>query len=235
MNTLNRTDLVGRRKWQFLLGVWIDALGSGLFLPFSLLYFTNVAGLPLAAVGGVITISMLLSLPMTPLAGMLVDRVGARRVILISMALAALSCLGYLFVHTIPLLALTTLPGAIAGRLFWVALPTFIASISTEGKARDRWYGLVGVAQNAGNCIGGALAGLLVAFGGPTAYQVILYVDIASFLLAMACIWSLPVSEQAVSAYQPLNVPTGSGAIGQSCVTKRFWVFLSAALFLCFA
>ncbi|GHO59920.1 MFS transporter [Ktedonobacter robiniae] len=222
MNTLNRTDLVGRRKWQFLLGVWIDALGSGLFLPFSLLYFTNVARLPLAAVGGVITISMLLSLPMTPLAGMLVDRVGARRVILISMALAALSCLGYLFVRTIPLLALTTLPGAIAGRLFWVALPTFIASISTEGKARDRWYGLVGVAQNAGNCIGGALAGLLVAFGGPTAYQVILYVDIASFLLAMACIWSLPVSKQVVSEYQPLNAPTGPGGYRAVLRDKTF-------------
>lgn len=139
--------------------LWIDALGSGLFLPFSLLYFTNVARLPLAAVGGVITISMLLSLPMTPLAGMLVDRVGARRVILISMALAALSCLGYLFVRTIPLLALTTLPGVIAGRLFWVALPTFIASISTEGKARDRWYGLVGVAQNAEIALGAHLQG----------------------------------------------------------------------------
>ncbi|GHO98925.1 MFS transporter [Reticulibacter mediterranei] len=222
MNTLNRSNLVGKHKWQFLLGVWIDALGSGLFLPFSLLYFTNVARLPLAAVGGVLTIAMLLSLPMTPLAGMLVDRIGARQVILISMAFAALSCLGYLFVRTIPLLALTTLPGAIAGRLFWVALPTFIASISTEGKARDSWYGLVGVAQNAGNCIGGALAGLLVAFGGTIAYQVILYIDVVSFLLAMVCIWGLPVREAPVSTSIPLKSPIGHGGYRAVLRDKTF-------------
>jgi MFS family permease len=44
----------------------IDALGTGLFLPFSLLYFQTIAGLALPAIGATLTVATLAGLIITP-------------------------------------------------------------------------------------------------------------------------------------------------------------------------
>src|SRR5437763_11504459 len=87
---------------SFIAAMFIDALGSGLFVPFSLLYFHTVAGLPLAVVGIILTAATILSLPMTLVAGMLTDRIGTRRVLVISQLILAGALLGYLVVRTVP-------------------------------------------------------------------------------------------------------------------------------------
>jgi hypothetical protein len=43
----------------------IDALGTGLYLPFSLLYFQTIAGLALPAIGATLTVATVLTLPNT--------------------------------------------------------------------------------------------------------------------------------------------------------------------------
>lgn len=58
----------------FLVALLVDALGTGFFTPISLLYFHVVAGLPLPAIGVVLTVATILTLPLTPLTGVLVDR-----------------------------------------------------------------------------------------------------------------------------------------------------------------
>ena len=62
----------------------LDALGTGLYLPFSLLYFQKIAGLALPAIGVTLTIATILTLPMTPITGTLVDRFGGKPLVLIS-------------------------------------------------------------------------------------------------------------------------------------------------------
>lgn len=65
----------------FIVALLIDALGTGLFLPFSLLYFKAAAGLSLPAMGLALTIATFLTLPMTSITGALVDSLGARRIV----------------------------------------------------------------------------------------------------------------------------------------------------------
>src|SRR5712692_5249117 len=93
-----------RGAGSFIVAMFIDALGSGLFVPFSLLYFHTVAGLSLPVVGTVLTVATILSLPMTLITGILVDRVGTRRVLIISELFLASGFLGYLVVRTVPAL-----------------------------------------------------------------------------------------------------------------------------------
>src|SRR5262245_13996674 len=76
----------------------LDALGTGLYLPFSLLYFQRIAGLALPAIGTTLTLATVLTLPMNPITGTLVDRFGAKPLVVASQLLQATGFLGYLIV-----------------------------------------------------------------------------------------------------------------------------------------
>lgn len=168
-----------------IIALFVDALGTGLFLPFSLLYFNVVAGLPLSDVGVVLTLATFISLPVAILSGRVMDRIGTLRTIVFSQVLQALGFCGYLFVHSIPLLLVMALLVMGGLRIFWVALPTFIAEMA-EGGEQDRWFGLMGTCQNAGFGFGGLVAGVLIAVGQQVGYQVIVIANACSFLLAAA-------------------------------------------------
>jgi MFS family permease len=80
-----------RGAGSFVVATLIDTLGTGLFLPFSLLYFHRVIGLPLSTVGVALSLAAIITVPMVPLSGMLVDRFGAKRVVLASQFLQGVS------------------------------------------------------------------------------------------------------------------------------------------------
>ena len=94
-------------------------------------------------VGGVLTVATILSMPMTLITGILVDRIGTRRVLVIGELLLAAGFLGYLVVRTVPALFAAALLATAGDRMFWVAQPTLIAEIA-DPEEQDRWYGLVG-------------------------------------------------------------------------------------------
>lgn len=93
----------------FITVLIIDAFGSGLFIPFSILYFQVTAGFPLPVIGLTLTIATVCTLPVTLVTGSLIDRFGARRVTATSQIIQAVGLLGYLLVHTVPVLFLMAL------------------------------------------------------------------------------------------------------------------------------
>src|SRR5260370_26077264 len=99
---LGLPNLRGTRS--FVVATFIDFLGTGLFLPFSLLYFTRAVGLPLPAVGLALSIAMTITLPLVPMTGLLVDRVGTRCVLLLAQFLQVAGFLAYLAVRNVPML-----------------------------------------------------------------------------------------------------------------------------------
>ncbi|MGZ3624883.1 MAG: MFS transporter [Ktedonobacteraceae bacterium] len=167
---------------SFIVAMFIDALGSGLFVPFSLLYFHTVASLPLQVVGIMLTIAAILTLPMSLVTGILIDRIGTRRILVASELLLAAGFFGYLLVRTVPGLFAAALIATSGDRMFWVAQPTMIAEIAGPGE-QDRWYGLVGSVRMAGLSIGGLLAGFIIATGSVIAFQVLAGIDVLSFLV----------------------------------------------------
>jgi MFS family permease len=171
-----------RGAGRFIVAMFIDALGSGLFVPFSLLYFHTVASLPFQVVGIMLTIAAILSLPMTLVTGILVDRIGTRRVLVVSELLLVAGFLGYLLVRAVPALFAAALIATAGDRMFWVAQPTMIAEIAGRGE-QDRWYGLVGSVRMAGLSIGGLLAGFVISVGSVLAFQVLAGADALSFLV----------------------------------------------------
>ncbi|WP_413805034.1 MFS transporter [Streptomyces sp. OE57] len=78
----------------------IDALGTGLFLPFSILYFTATTDLTLGRVGLALSIAALVRIPATPGAGMFCDRFGARNTVVVSNLTQAVGFFNYLLVDS---------------------------------------------------------------------------------------------------------------------------------------
>lgn len=172
----------------FLIAILIDALGSGLFMPLSLLYFHVAVGLPLISVGFALSTAAIFTLPIAPLTGSLVDRFGARRIVIAAQILQGGGFLGYLAVNNMLTLIGCALLTSIGLRLFWSAYFTLIADIASE-EERDRWYGLAGAAQNAGIGIGGLVAGFLIAASGNPGYRLIVMADALSFFVAAALVF----------------------------------------------
>jgi MFS family permease len=171
-----------RGREPLVLAFLIGSLGTGLYQPFSLLYFQKIAQLDLPSIGGVLTIATLLTLPVNPITGSLVDRFGARRLVVVSQILQAIGFLGYLAVRDIPLLFATAFLVTIGNRVFYAAATTLIAEVAGQGE-QDRWYGFVGATQNVGLVVGGGLSGLIVTFGGPNGYRALILANVCSLLL----------------------------------------------------
>ena len=141
--------------YGFLLVLTIDALGSGVYLPLSILYFQVTTGFSLPIIGLTLTIATICTLPLTLLTGSLVDRFGARRLTASSQLIEAIGLLGYLFVHTVPILFLMASLVTGGTRIFYAARTALVVEIASPHQ-RDRWYGLSGAIRNVGLGMGGA-------------------------------------------------------------------------------
>jgi MFS family permease len=83
---------------RLLAALSIDAVGTGLFLPFSILYFTATTDLALSKVGLALSIAAFVRIPATAGAGMFCDRFGARTTVVVSNLAQAIGFFNYLLV-----------------------------------------------------------------------------------------------------------------------------------------
>jgi MFS family permease len=180
-----------RGTYRFLLVLIIDALGSGVYLPLSLLYFQVTTGIALPLIGLTLTIATICTLPLTLLTGSLVDHLGARRVTASSQFIQAIGLLGYLFVHAVPTLFLTALLVTGGTRMFYAARSALVVDIASADE-RDRWYGLVGAIRNVGLGMGGVLVSLVLAMNHSDLYRLLIGASALCYLAAGSLLWRLP-------------------------------------------
>jgi MFS family permease len=169
---------------------WIDSVGSGLFFTFYLLYLTKSAGFSLGTASAVLSLSSAFALAANPIAGSLIDRIGARRMMLGSQLICALGYGVLFFVEgSLTLLIIGSSLAVLGERIFWVGSPTFV-SIMAPDHERDRWFAFMGMTREAGFGIGGLLAAGIVAVLGTDGYRVLVIANAVSFLIAAAIIWA---------------------------------------------
>lgn len=150
----------GRRR--LVVAASVDALGVGLFLPLSFYYFTVTTTLPIAAIGAVTSAATLTALLVSPWAGTLTVRHGPKAVAVASNLVTACGYLGYLFVHSLPLLFAAVFIVMAGDRLYYAAWPTLVAEIADEGEL-DAWYALIQAAGAGSLGIGALVSGVLLA------------------------------------------------------------------------
>ncbi len=181
---------VGNHR-RFVTAIGVDAVGSGVFMPVTMLYFLAVTPLTLIQVGAAISLASLVSLPAGPVIGTLVDRVGAKQVLLAGNALQALGFVAYLFVHSFTAVVLWTVVVTLGRTAFWGSYGNIVAAISVPGE-RERWFGFLGALRNVGFAVGGLASGVAVSLGTESAFEAVVAINAVSYLVAFWLLLAVP-------------------------------------------
>jgi MFS family permease len=187
------------------------AVGRGLWLPFSLLYFHLVVGLPLPVVGAGLTGAGIVGLLLTPVAGSLVDRFGARPLFIASFAGVGVGSLVYLGAHSFSLFLVGSIVISSAYSFNMPAGTAYVAELFPPDD-RDWWFGFDRSAMNLGLSAGVLLSGWVASVGGTGAYQWLLFVSALGYFVTGALIVAIPSrpfrSATSTRLEKPLNYIT---------------------------
>lgn len=176
---------------RILVGTLLSAIGRGLTLPFLFIYLTDVRGLSDARAGLVIGWFGAVTLALSPLGGTLIDRFGARRVVLPSLAVEAVGVGCLALVDSTTSAFLVTSLMAVGGAALWAGQTTILASLVDESE-RQRVFGLQFALLNLGIGIGGLTSGAIVDIARPGTFQLIYLLDAVSYLVPMVILLTLP-------------------------------------------
>ena len=169
------------------------AVGRGLWLPFSLLYFHLVVGLPLPLVGAGLTGAGIVGLLLTPVAGSLVDHFGARPLFIASFAGVGVGSLVYLGAHSFSLFLVGAIVISSAYAFNMPAGTAYVAELFPP-EDRDWWFGFDRAAMNLGLSVGVLLSGWVASMGGTGAYHWLLFVSALGYFVTGALILAIPSS-----------------------------------------
>ena len=176
---------------RFVTAIAVDAVGSGVFMPVCMLYFLVTTDLTLVQVGAIISIASAVSLPAGPLIGGIVDRWGAKHMLLAGNALQGIGYAAYLVTDSFWTVTAWTVVITIGRTAFWGSYGNIVAAIAVPGE-REKWFGFLGALRNVGFAIGGLLSGLAITIGTPTAFSAIVAANVASYALAFALLLAVP-------------------------------------------
>ena len=147
-------------RW-LLSTVAIQTLGRGLTLPFTIIYLHEVRGFDLALSGTLMGLIAVVGLIVTGPGGILIDRFGARPVLIVGLVCMVLGC---------TLLAYATHPAVAAAGLILIGVN----------------FGVNFALVNLGIGVGGIVGGFYVNVAEPETFTVIFLINAASSLIPMA-------------------------------------------------
>lgn len=219
-----------RDGWILLAGDAVSAVGSGLTLPFLLVYLHEVRGLGLGEAGLALSAVALAGFAGNPAGGSLVDRVGGRAALLTGLVFAAAGSAWLAFVADAwqAYAAAATLGFGLA--VIWPARTALLATV-VPAERRSSAYALGHAALNVGLGAGALLAAAIVDPSSPRSFQAIYLLDAASFVAFVPLVLRLRVPAA------PIDEAKSSETGGYRLVFRdraflRLWAL--TALIVCF-
>ncbi len=169
-----------RAAWIVLAGDGVSALGSGLTLPFLLVYLHQARGLDLGPAGLAVATIAIAGLAGNPLGGVLSDCIGPRATLAAGLVTAATGSLALAAVSSPwQAFAASALLG-VGVAVAWPALDALLAALVAP-EQRASAFALRHATMNAGLGVGALLAALLVAGASPAALAHLYVLDAISF------------------------------------------------------
>ncbi|MCR6489688.1 MFS transporter [Amycolatopsis sp. OK19-0408] len=230
-----------RNRRIFLAATLIDALGSGLWVPFALLFLVHGQGMGLLDAGTSLSTGALLALVTGPATGAAMDRFGPRALLVTGNVVRIAAFAAYPLVHTSWQVIVVSVVAGFGDRLFWTCNAPMVARL-TSGRETDRMLATQTVGRFAGAGVGAAATAVLPTITSPWAFHLLAYVNAASFAVAAALIALLP-SLSRESDHQEAALSRESAASGSwravlgnraftgFCVTHMAFTLASASKF----
>lgn len=209
----------------------IDALGSGLWVPFALLFLVHGQGMGLLDAGTSLSTGALLALVSGPATGAAMDRFGPRALLVTGNLVRLAAFCAYPLVHTSWQVIVVSVVAGFGDRLFWTCNAPMVARL-TAGSETDRMLATQTVGRFAGAGIGAAATAVLPTITSPWAFHLLAYVNAASFAVAAVLIGLLPRAEaRAGKPSGSWRAVLGDRPFTGFCVTHTAFTLASASKF----
>ena len=206
------------REGKLLLSVVVmEFLGTGLVLPFHVVYLHEVRGFTLGQVGLLLGLPPLVGLLVVGPGGSAIDRLGARRILVATLCLLVVGDGLLAFASTLWTAGLGLTLSGIAFGVSWPASQSLVAAVVPAG-LRQRYFGVNFTLLNLGIGLGGVVGGLWVDVDRLGTFQTIYLVDAASYLPALFLL-TVPLAH--VAGRPPAADPASSGPIGYLALMRR--------------
>ncbi|WP_439385596.1 MFS transporter [Amycolatopsis lexingtonensis] len=220
-----------RDRRLFLAATLIDALGSGLWVPFALLFLVHGQGLGLVDAGTSLSTGALLALVSGPASGAAMDRFGPRALLVAGNLVRLGAFCAYPFVHSGWQVVVVSTVAGVGDRLFWTCNAPMAAQLA-GGRDTDRVLATQTAGRFAGAGVGAAAMAVLPTITSPWAFHLLAYVNAASFAVAAVLIRLLPRAE--ARADRPAGswrAVLGDRPFTGFCVTHLAFTLASASKF----
>ena len=215
------------REGKLLISVVVfEFIGTGLVLPFWVVYLHEVRGFGLDTVGVLLAVLPLAGMVSSLAAGPAIDRLGPRAIQVLTLVLAISGQCVMAFAATLPLAVLgMTLTGASFG-LGWPSWQSLVASV-VPSAIRQRYFGLNFTLLNLGIGIGGVVGGIVVDVERTWTFQLMYLGDALSYALPLVV---LLVPLRHVGGPVPSTRDEGTPSVGYLGVLRRPAMPLMVAL-----
>jgi MFS family permease len=193
---------IGRRAWTALGVNALSCLGSGLTMPFLIVYLHQVRGLPLPAAGSVLGLIGVAGIVTTPLSGPLIDRVGSLRGFVLGLVAGGVGIACFIGAVSPGTAIVAAIVYGCASGLMWNGFMTLLVELVPPAE-RGSVFALRYTSANVAYGAGALLSGLITVSETPGPFIAILAVDAASYLLFAAAAMVLSRSVLAPIASPP--------------------------------
>ena len=173
-----------------LLGIALSALGNGLVLPYTFIYFHNIRGFPIAVAGLIASYGAFSSLAISPLVGNLIDKWGPKPVLITSLLVSAAGFSLLSQVKTIPQAFLVTTICSTGQAAMWPSQNAISTELTPE-HLRERVFGAQFAMLNLGIGIGGLVSSLVVTLDNARTFELLFIGDGLSYLVYLVVVLTL--------------------------------------------
>ena len=208
--------------WIVLAGDALSAVGSGMTLPFLLVYLHTVRGLSLTLAGLAVATVALASLVGNLAGGWLSDRFSARSTLIAGLALAATGTILLLAVRATWQAFAATATLGLGASIAWPAQDALLASVVGDGQ-RSSVFSVRHATLNAGLGVGALVAATLVDVAHPETFTILYLADCATFLAFIPILLALRIPRAQTARQDVPPERSGFVAVLRDPVFLRVW------------
>ena len=209
--------------WILFVGMLVSTIGQSMIWPFLTLYVSKKLGLPLAQTAALVSMNAFTGLIFSLIAGPIVDRLGRKWVMVISLVGNGILYAAMRYADTyLEFAVIQSLMGALTP-LYRVGADAMLADLIVPEKRNDA-YSLIRMSSNAGVSIGPAIGGLVAS----TSYALAFYISAAGLSFYGLLIAFLAKETLLVDASAPSKKETMFSGYGQIFRHGSFMGFIGS-------